>query len=59
METLEIEWKSEKQKSVIMNLLEELQVTYRTLPSQEEDDNLYGEGFKNKILEGKKSLEIR
>jgi hypothetical protein len=57
METLQIEWKSEKQKSIILNLLEELQITYRTVPPENEDDDLYGKGFRESILEGKKAYE--
>ena len=57
MEILQIEWKSEKQKSIILNLLEELQITYRTVSSENEEYELYGEGFKQTILEAKGAYE--
>lgn len=57
METLQIEWRNENQKSIILNLLEELQVTYRTVYSENEDNELYGEGCKQSVLEINRAYE--
>jgi len=53
MELMQIKWKNEKQKLLVIELLKELQVNFRTLTTKDKDYELYGEGFKESILNGK------
>lgn len=58
MEILEIEWKNKKQKSVVFELLKELNIDFRSIQSTKNQEyNLYGKGFQKSILDAKKSYE--
>ena len=56
METIQIDWKNEKQKSLVMELFKELHIKFRTI-AEDREHQLYGEGFKQSILDGKAAYD--
>ena len=56
MDTIQIDWKNEKQKSLVIELLKEMHIKFRTV-AEDREHQLYGEGFKNSILDGKAAYE--
>ena len=57
MELLQVEWKDNKQKSLVIQLLKELQIKFRTVLPQNETSELYGLGFKQSILDAKQAYD--
>ena len=56
METIQFDWKNEKQKVLVMELLKALQVKFCVI-TEDGKHQLYGEGFKKSILNGKAAYE--
>ena len=56
MDLIEIDWKNEKQRLFVMELLKELHIKPRVI-SEGREYQLYGEGFKQSILAGKAAFD--
>jgi len=58
MDTIQIDWKNEQQKLLVMRLLKALHIKFRVIDEGHENQ-LYGEVFKNSILAGKAAYDSR
>ena len=58
MDTIQIDWKNEQQKLLVMRLLKALHIKFRVIDENHENQ-LYKEVFKKSILAGKAACDSR